>query len=77
VGRSLQFILVQGNPIRRSETNHIGRINDESVILEKSSCGKVRLLSKHLFQKVSGPWPFLGDFPEKKIIGRIFIGFGF
>jgi hypothetical protein len=46
--------------------DNMGRKNDESVILEKWSCGKVRLLTKHLSQKVSGPWPFLGEIPEKK-----------
>jgi len=44
----------------------MGRKNDESGILEKWSCGKVRMLSKHLSQKVFGPYPFLGEFPEKK-----------
>jgi hypothetical protein len=45
---------------------YVQLVFDESVIVEKRSCGKVRLLSKHLSQKVFGPWPFLGEIPEKK-----------
>jgi hypothetical protein len=45
---------------------YVQLVFDESVIVEKRSWGKVRLLSKHLSQKVSGPWPFLGEIPEKK-----------
>ncbi len=46
--------------------DNMGRKNDESVILKKWSYDKVRLLSKHLSQKVSGLWPFVGEIPEKK-----------
>jgi hypothetical protein len=34
---------------------YVQLVFDESVIVEKRSCGKVRLLSKHLSQKVFGP----------------------
>jgi hypothetical protein len=32
----------------------------------KGKSGKVTLLPKHLSKKVSGPWPFVGEIPEKK-----------
>jgi hypothetical protein len=50
---------------QKAGTHHSSEKN-ESFIQEKWSCGKIRLLSKHLSQKVSGLWPFLGQFPEKK-----------
>jgi hypothetical protein len=48
------------------QRNDLGRKNDQPVILKKRSCGKARMLLKHLSQRVSGPWPFWGEIPEKK-----------
>jgi hypothetical protein len=62
-----RFITFEGRltGTKKAGTNHSSE-KDESFILRKWNCGKVRMLSKHLSQKVSGPWPFLGEFPEKK-----------
>ena len=69
--QSLRFTEVYGVP-RKIFLNWEVDKNDKSVILGKWSCGKVRMLSKHLSQKVSGPYPFLGEFPEKQNNQKIF-----
>ena len=45
-------VVLEPTSFRRDD---LGRKNDQPVILKKWSCGKVRMLLKHLSQRVSGP----------------------
>jgi hypothetical protein len=50
----------------KKQVRNIRRKTMNPLSYEKWSCEKVRLLSKHLSQEVSGPWSFLGEILEKK-----------